>query len=57
MQVRLGLPQPAKSAVAATPLAAAIEPMRAPDFFALIGDEGPPYPQNQPAILPDTGWR
>ena len=38
MQVRLGLPQPAKSAVAAAPLAAAIEPVRAPDFFALIGE-------------------
>ena len=57
MQVRLGLPQAAKSAVAAAPLAAAIEPMRAPDSFASIGVGGTPYPRNQPAILPDTGWR
>ena len=42
MQVRLGLPQAAKSAVAAAPLAAAIEPVRAPDFFALIGEEAHP---------------
>lgn len=56
MQVRLGLPQAAKSAVAAAPLAAAIEPVRAPDFFALIGEEAHPIREtNRPFSRTQAG--